>query len=394
MGSKAAVFTLSATVTITSAASNAVGIACCMDASNNAVAVQVGIPQNILVYKYDGSVLQQLQSVTNSFVSPTVNIITVSKRDSTFNVFCNGHYITTFYVSTAKFIGGGDIGLLVPAKGQAIIDNVVMTDQYQAGSPTTCFSDNFSDVNHTGWYMGLLSGQSQSANGEWTLNNSDATMTSIVFVNGIFDRASYKAITKYKSGHGMYGIAMVIPVAVAGGTTYKSYSFLIDSLRHYGYGHPDSTLIKLSPPKTFIHASTGDGKDTLEVLRGNKKYTFRINGVVAEDSITLRGDGSVASAGLFVMPQTAVGYDSFIIGGDSTGASCAIITISAKPKAFTPGIGFAGNEYMLFDVTGRLVKRINSPDAKNLPRMPVGMYFVRKISTNEPMTAKGLMLVR
>jgi hypothetical protein len=187
---------------------------------------------------------------------------------------------------------------------------------------------------------------------------------------------------------------MVIPVAVAGGTTYKSYSFLIDSLRHYGYGHPDSTLIKLSPPKTFIHASTGDGKDTLEVLRGNKKYTFRINGVVAEDSITLRGDGSVASAGLFVMPQTAVGYDSFIIGGDSTGASCAIITISAKPKAFTPGIGFAGNEYMLFDVTGRLVKRINSPDAKNLPRMPVGMYFVRKISTNEPMTAKGLMLVR
>ena len=151
MSAKAATFTLSATITITSSASNGAGIACCLDASNNGIALQVGTGQNLFVYEYNANV-QQLLVVVNSFVTTGVNSIQISKRDSTFTVFCNGKFMTTFFVSSAKFMGGGDIGMILPAKAQAKFDNVTMTDQYQSGSPITCFSDDFSDAAFDGWY--------------------------------------------------------------------------------------------------------------------------------------------------------------------------------------------------------------------------------------------------
>jgi len=393
MASKAPVFTLSATITITSPASNGVGIACCLDANNNGIGIQVGTGQSLFVYKYDSNV-QQLLGIVNSFITPGVNTIKVSKRDSTFNVFCNGAFITTFSVSTAKFLGGGDIGVLLPDKGQAVFDDVIMTDQYETGAPINCFSDNFTDANLNGWYVGVVMGLAQSTGGALALTNTDASNSSIPFVNGNFDRASYRVIASFKSGSGPYGLAIVFPVQVSGGVAYKPYSFVIDSARHYGFGHPDSASIKLSPVKTYIHASTGDGKDTLEVLRFSKKYKFRINGTVAEDSLPLRGSGSVVSAGLFVLPKTAVVFDDFVIGGDSAGAACSIITLSGKPyKAWTLATPFAGSDYMLFDLTGRLVKRLCPTSAGLRLPMAHGMYILRK-ADNPSLRVKAQALLR
>lgn len=392
MASKAAVFTLSATITMTST-SNGVGISFCMDSNNNGIAVQAGTSQNLLVYKYDSGI-QEILSVVNSFVSPTINTIKVSKHDSTFNIFCNNRFITTFYLSASKFIGGGDIGLLVPPNAQATFDNILMTNHYETGATIRCFSDNFSDANLDGWFVGTLTGQSQTTSGGWLMTNTDAQSTSIPFVNGSFDRASYRVVTTYKSGGSPYGLAIVFPILVAGGTIYKPYSFVIDSARHYGYGHPDSGSIKISQPKTYIHGSTGDGKDTLEVLRFNNKYKFRINGTVAEDSLPLRGAGNVVAAGLFLMPQTAVLYHDFIIGGDSAGAACSIITVLGKPKAFAPRIDYFSNDYALFDATGRRVKRMSASGMGNLPRLPAGMYFVRRGLNGKTAYVNGLMSVR
>jgi len=374
MGSKAATFTLSATITLTSPASNGVGIACCLDA-NNFIAVQVGTGQNLFVYKYESNVVQLL-SVTNSFITTAVNTIKVSKRDSTFNVFCNGAFITTFFVSAAKFIGGGDIGMLLPAKAQATYDDIRVTDQFETGASSQCFSDNFSNANLIGWYTGTLVGQAQISGQALTLTNTDAINTSMPFVNGRFDQASYRVIAAYKTGGKPYGLAIIFPTQVSGGIAYKPYSFLVDSLRRYGYGKPLDSTIKLSAPKTFIHSSTGDGKDTLEVLRFAGKYKFRINGTIVEDSLPL--NGSVVSAGLFVSPQTSVSFDDFMIGGDSTGASvCAVIAHAKKSdRPWNPGISFSGSDYLLFDLTGRLVKRMGS-NSTATPLAAPGLFVIR-----------------
>ena len=57
----------------------------------------------------------------------------------------------------------------------------------------------------------LISGQLLVSGGMLTLTNSDTTNTSIPFVNGRFDHASYRVITTYKSGGGLYGLAIVFP---------------------------------------------------------------------------------------------------------------------------------------------------------------------------------------
>ena len=111
-----------------------------------------------------------------------------------------------------------------------------------------------------------------------------------------------------------------------------------------------------------------------------------------EDSLPLRGDGGVVSAGLFVMPKTAAGFNDFVIGGDSTGAACTIITI-ARPSAKAPAaaISLSGSDYLIFDLTGRLVKRMGAASAMRMPKAR-GMYIIRKadepalcVKTSAPM---------
>ena len=388
--SKAAVFTLSAAISISPSSSGVIGLACCM-VDNDGIAIEVGTHQNLLVYTYGTG--QILDNSINSFINPAVNTLTVSKHDSTFTVFCNSHFITTFHVSDSKFLNGGDIGLVLAPKAQATFDDVVMTKLYETGAPITCFSDDFNGGVLDGWYRGTISGSAQEANGALTLANPDAQSSSLMFVSGSFDHASLRVITSYKSGGGLYGLALVYAESVGGQITYPHYSFLIDSLRQYGYGHPDSGSIKLSQPKSYIHGSSGDGKDTLEILRFNTKYSFKINGMIVEDSLPIRGSGAVQTAGLFVMPQTSAAFDDFIIGGDSTGASCAVIAISAKPaSALYAGLKAPGNVIMVFDATGRLVRRINGSGPGSLPRLPAGMFFLRQ-SNNGSKNVRGMVTI-
>jgi hypothetical protein len=114
---------------------------------------------------------------------------------------------------------------------------------------------------------------------------------------------------------------------------------------------------------------------------------------VAEDSLPIRGNGALETAGLFVMPQTSVGFDDFIIGGDSTGASCAVIAIAAKPAlTLYAGLKAPGNVIMVFDATGRLVRRITAYAPGSLPRLPAGMFFLRQ-RDNVSKNVKGMVTI-
>ena len=88
---KAATFSLSATITFPSSNANDAGIGFCMTGSDG-ITLWVGPSQNMYVYK--GSVL--LLNVMNSFINTTSNIVTISKIDSVFNVLCNGKFVSSF----------------------------------------------------------------------------------------------------------------------------------------------------------------------------------------------------------------------------------------------------------------------------------------------------------
>jgi hypothetical protein len=373
MTSKAAVFTLSATIASTSF--NSIGIACCMNDSSNGIAIQLGSNQTLSASKIGSSAML---STSNSFITTTVNTLKISKQDSTFNVFCNGHYIATFYVSDSKFINGGNIGLIMPPGATATFDNVVMTDQYETGTPITCFSDDFSDGDLTGWYTALMTGNAKVSGGQMVLTNTSEQYC-MPIVNGYFDKASYRVITTYKSGSGPYGLCLAYAETVTGGISYKYYLFLIDSARSYMSCHPDSTgKIIASSPVSYIKGSTGDCKDTLEVLRLGNKYKFRINGNISKDSLVLYGNGAVGLAGVYAYGVSA-GFDDFVIGGDSSGASCSIINIAGKNKKniLNSSLGFNQNGYFLFDASGRLVKKLNAGAYGAMPHLPAGAFFIR-----------------
>jgi hypothetical protein len=374
-------FALSATITLTSLASNGVGIVCCKT-DTSGIVLQLGTSQRVHVYQYHRSVRKDLLDVFNSFVSSTANVVTISKQGSTFNIFCNGNFLGAASVSDPLYTAGGDIAMIIPAKASAIFDNVVMTSQYDSGSTITCFSDDFLDANVNGWFTYTINGTIQPQAGKLLVSNTDTLYSGLLFVNGDFKRSSMKIITEFKQGKGVYGCLFVYTNPSDVGNTYNTYSFIVDSTQRYGVGVPDSAKIKMNTPKTFIHGATGDGKDTLEILRFNSSYKFKINGTVAEDALPLPArapDG----AGFYLGPKTSIYFDMFAVGGDSTGASCPVRVASWNPhQRFAPLFKSASNGLIAFDALGRINKRFTGSYLEALQKGASGVYFLRPANSS------------
>jgi hypothetical protein len=378
--SKSPTFTLSATITFRSG--EGAGLVCCKT-DYNGIVVTLGNNQNLLVYKMIKNSKDQIEqtellNVFNSFINTTSNVLTVSKRESTLNFFCNNNFIGSVSVTEPLFTGGGDIAMVIPSKASSIFDNVVMTDEFLQGSKRTCFSDDFNDADVNGWYTYTISGTFQSGGGRLAVSNTDTVYSGLLLVNGDFSRSSLKVITSFASGKGVYGCIFVYSIPLAGGgNSYKTYSFLVDSTRRYGVSIPDSPTIKMNVPKTFVHGATGDGKDTLEIGRFNNRYEFKINGTVAENTLPVPSrtpDG----AGIYVGPKTSVSFRMFAVGGDSTGASCPVVLASGNPnQKFLPFFQFPQNGSAMFDALGRINKRFEGMPSAALQRGASGVYFLR-----------------
>ena len=377
MPSKIPTFSLSATFAFTSSASNGIGLACCKT-DTSAIIVQLGTTQNLYVYQYSRSGTTELLNVYNSFISTTSNVVTISKQGSTFNFFCNGNFISAATVTDPLFTAGGDIAIVIPAKASAAVDNVVMTDEFKTSPIRTCFYDDFNDADLTGWFTSTITGTVKpTSDGQVLVSNTDAQYSGLVFVNGNFSKSSMKAVTTFKSGTGVYGCIFVYTEVTNQGNKYSTYSFLIDSTQRYGIGDPDSSKIKLNVPKSFVHGATGAKKDTLEILRFNNKYQFKINGTVAEDSLPVRGKAPDA-AGFYVGPKTSIAFDMFAVGGDSTGALWPVIMASGNPsKRFFPLLRLPAGGFVAIDALGRINKRFSGNYATELQKGASGVYFLR-----------------
>jgi hypothetical protein len=382
-------FTLSATISLTSSTSNTVGLMCCISDSGY-IMIELGNAQNIYasLLKPNGEDIELLNTI-NSFITTGANVLTISKRDSVFNIFCNDVFVGSFNVSLPSVIGGGDISLLLPPRVQATYDNILMTDDFKSGVPITCYSDNFSDPQRVGWNDYAVKGSAQVSNGLLTMNNTDTEFTSLRFVNGNFKTASLKVITKHKSGDGVYGCAFVYTVKTAQGTSYKIYSFLISSAQQYAVGSPTSTNILVSQQKSFIHGSSGSATDTLEINRFNNFYQFKINGTLTEDALAIPANLVPDAAGLYLGPKTSVSYSMFAVGGDSLGTSCSITRVADKPfTKFIPLNPFISNDAVAFNALGRIVKRFDGNCNRALQNSAAGMYFLKSNSTGHAVPVK------
>jgi hypothetical protein len=381
---KAATFSLSATITFPSSNANDAGIGFCMTGSDG-ITLWVGPSQNMYVYK--GSVL--LLNVMNSFINTTSNIVTISKIDSVFNVLCNGKFVSSFVCSDSKYINGGDIAFAVPAKTSFQVDDLILTDQFTPGAPKTFFNDSFTSGNTEGWYLSTLNGTASVSSGSLAIANDDVSPAD-PYISGNFNQASLRVIATHKQGAGFYGLAFYDFVPGPLGDTVKSYLFLIDSMRDYASGLPDLSSIA-SLQTSIVH---GD-KDTLEVLRFSNKYKFRINHAFMPDSFPLLAPGRIDVAGLYVGGKTTVSFEDFAIGGDSTGNFTSVIN---SPRVhgnnFGPISGIMGNNFTVFDVRGRIIKRSNGNYLETLKSLPGGMYIVKSVRNRMAVPEKSFTNVK
>jgi hypothetical protein len=379
---KAPTFSLSATITFPSSNVNDAGIAFCMTGSNG-ITLGVGPSQNMYVYK--DTVL--LLNVMNSFINTTTNIIKISKKDSIFNVFCNGSFISSFICSDSKYINGGDIALAVPAKTSFLVDSVLMTDQFTTGAPITSYHDNFSSGNTQGWFLSSFNGTASVSSGSFTITNNGVRPAN-PYISGNFNKAGLRVIATHKQGDAYYGLGFYDFAPGPVGDTVKSYLFLINSSREYGSGFPDSNSI-YAVQTTLVH---GD-KDTLEVLRFSNRYKFRINGALMPDSFPLLSPGRIDAAGLYIGGQTTVSFEDFAIGGDSLGIS--VINFSkGHGNNFVPVTRLMENDFTVFDVRGRIIKRGNWNYLETMKSLPGGMYIMRPVKNKTGVPERSFTIVK
>jgi hypothetical protein len=210
------------------------------------------------------------------------------------------------------------------------------------------------------------------------MTNPDTQFSSITFVNGDFDKASMKVFTTYKSGSGLYGCILVYTIKTTAGNSYRTYSFLISPSQQYAIGKPTSENIMVSTQKSYIHGSTGDAKDTLEIIRFNHHYRFKINGTFTDDSLTIPDNKAPDGAGVSVGPSTSVSFDMFTVGGDSSGASCPVIMTFKKPhNHFIPLLPTFSSERAAYNVLGRIIKRFDGNYNQALRNGAAGIYFLK-----------------
>jgi hypothetical protein len=148
---------------------------------------------------------------------------------------------------------------------------------------------------------------------------------------------------------------------------------------------PDASVIAPSAPKSFIHGATGDGKDTLEILRFNSRYSFKINGTVTDENNLSIPAWAPDGAGFYVGPKTSVFFDMFAVGGDSLGAICPVRAVSWNPnQRFAPLLKPASNGLIAFDALGRINKRFMGSYTDALQKSASGVYFLRFVHGEKP----------
>jgi len=145
------------------------GIAFCMSSGWVIYSLLISPEGN---YQY-GKIGDQNPVLFSSYIDPSTNIVTVSKKGSEANIFINEHYIATMEVPQSS---DNHVGFLLTQSSSAIYDDVKITDEFLIGSKPSTFEDDFEDGVLTGWSGNLYMSDGailEEKNGKLFINTTD-----------------------------------------------------------------------------------------------------------------------------------------------------------------------------------------------------------------------------
>lgn len=305
------------------------------------------------------------------------NKITVSKKESTYNVFINDRFTTTF--TDAKSYTGSIAFLNYPGT-TATFDNVVITDQFIEGSSPKCYADSFDDTSLKYWNVLDRKCTRKVENGKFVMVTEDndsayCFLSTDLKLTNFVARVEVSHITG--SAQSIYGLRLY------GSANTDVATFVIDGDRGVGSAVGADQISMVT--NTSIHGKsvslggqTYTFIDTLEIVKkaNSANYFFVVN----NDTIdTLTGiNFAITSVGFFGQKNLTLQFDNFAAAeGDSAFCPSGIRQI-AKPNRF---ISHQNQRVSTtFDLLGRNAHVFNfNNDIFNRTDLSSGMY-VNKIA--------------
>lgn len=370
MSNKPSTFTVSCKITFTGDSAQG-GIGICFDPTNySSHYISLKSNKTVLVFRAD----MGAAPMPCSYMNDNINELKISKSDSTFNIFINGHYFTTFTDSRRS---NGDIALIANAKSTLLFDDVLMTDQYESGNKPTEFEDAFNNPELVGWDKKIYKGTAEIDNGKLLLsaqNNDSAYIyllpdvqpsefcslsMDVSHISGA-DGKSYGFVLfgdDFNKNRAIFGICadrMYVVTTKTGGDTLKDGT---SSIKGKAYTDP------VSKETTFYI-------DTLSIFKPKdaNNYKFTVNNITLATLKDL--NFTVKSVGIFCTENTKISIDNFRVLDLNKNVAVKYSKFKKQP------IAISKSNSILYDIMGRAVMR--RTDLVNLSRvLGQGVYIDR-----------------
>jgi hypothetical protein len=284
------------------------------------------------------------------------NKITISKKESTYNVFINDRFTTTF--TDAKSYTGGIAFLNYPGT-TATFDNVIVTDQFIEGSSPKCYADSFDDTSLKYWNIISNKCTKKVENGKFTMTTEDndsayCFLSTDLKLTNFVVRVEVSHVTG--SAQSIYGLRLY------GSANTDVATFVINGDRNYGSAVGANQISmalnsKIKGKAMILEGQTITFIDTLEIVKkaNSTNYFFVVN----KDTMdTLTGiNFPITSVGFFGQKNLALQFDNFAAAeGDSAYCPTKIRQITRASRAIS--LQNQGT-YKIFDILGRNAYTMN-----------------------------------
>jgi hypothetical protein len=378
--SKPAEFTYSTSIT---RSSDTIVAGLYVNSVSNAIdgfAVQLGAGSLIYVTKFGSGKSEVIFNKQSGSVNTTQsNNLMISKKSTSYYIYCNNEFIGSFTDSDISAIA---VGLIVGPKSSAVFDNVVLTNSVTLPPPpSSSYADDFNDGKlNSGWLNFGKQADISEADSVLKINSKPDSVVYLVKDFTASPVCTLKVEVSHRGGSSspLYGLFLcgnvqnnVVPVA----------GFGITGSSYYGISLPGSTSIDLAQSSDIRGDAYISGtdtvykKDTLKIIGGSGNYKCYANGVCL-DSFNI--SFPVTGVGVFCYGDLKVYFDNFYV--DKAGTSVTHF-IKNRHSTLNQNIFSRGN--LIVDPLGRTVSISNN---FNKSKIASGMYL-----TNKKMAGKVLI---
>ena len=324
------------------------GIAFCMSSGWVIYSLLISPEGN---YQY-GKIGDQNPVLFSSYIDPSTNIVTVSKKGSEANIFINEHYIATMEVPQSS---DNHVGFLLTQSSSAIYDDVKITDEFLIGSKPSTFEDDFEDGVLAGWSGNLYMSDGailEEKNGKLFINTTDVDSSYANSIRTDIDPGDNFVLRVEVSHKG--GIASnVYGLSLWGEKIEQRITFCITADRRYtvmdGYDgeYKTTSSTAILGEALVIDNDTYYFVDTLEVVKskGSDHLCFVIN----KDTVTKVDNVAydIVQAGIELSKNLELEFDNFSI------KELSPVSVAWKRRNVNRPKAVKNSNTAIFDILGR-----------------------------------------